>query len=176
MIRFKNRVISSRSVYFSALIFVVCSCSQTYTISVNNNAVFDPSGRIIDTNTIDADLQGCINLAVRQQNLSDPSELTVLSCANSEIRNLENIEQLSQLRFLDLSNNNISNITPLEGLQELGGLSLINNEIIDIAPLFNMTGLTSVSLLGNDNIPCSQLQELQNRMGSNLLAPESCRN
>ncbi len=162
--------------YFCALLFVSYSCSQTYTISVNNNAVFDPSGRVIDADSIDADLQGCINLAVRQQHLSDPSELTVLSCANSEIRNLENIEQLGQLRFLDLSNNNISNITPLEGLQELGGLSLINNEIIDIAPLFNMTGLISVSLSGNNNIPCSQLKQLQNRMGSNLLAPESCRN
>lgn len=155
---------------------MLAACSAPYTISVNNQAVYDPSGRLIDASTIDADLQGCINLAVRQQNLNDPSELTVLSCANSEIRSLENIEQLSQLRFLDLSNNAISNITPLEGLQLLGGLSLINNQILDIAPLLNMAGLSSVSLMGNNNIPCQQLQELQTRMGNNLLAPESCRN
>lgn len=159
-----------------ASLLFLASCAQPYTVSVNNQAVFDPSGRLIDGNTIDADLQGCINLAVRQQRLNSPAELTVLSCANSQIRNLENIGQLTRLRFLDLSNNNIANITPLEDLPTLGGLSLINNQITDIAPLFNLPGLSSVSLLGNDDIPCQQLQALRNQLGANLSAPESCRN
>ncbi len=150
------------------------ACSQPYTISVNNQAVFDPSGRLIDATTIDADLQGCINLALQQQALNSLAELTVLSCANSNIRNIENIGQLSQLRFLDLSNNSISNITPLEDLKALGGLSLVNNRIYDIAPLFNMPGLSSVSLLGNDNIPCQQLNQLRSRLGTNLDAPLTC--
>ncbi len=169
-------MIINRIKSFTVLLFALSSCAQPYTVSINNQAIYDPSGRLIDGSTIDADLQGCINLALRQQDLTDPADLTVLSCANSQIRDLENIEQLSQLRFLDLSNNNITNITPLEGLQSLGGLSLINNQIIDIAPLFNMSGLTSVSLSGNNDIPCSQLQELRTRLGSNLLAPDSCRN
>ncbi|MCG8415682.1 MAG: leucine-rich repeat domain-containing protein [Pseudomonadales bacterium] len=164
------------STAFGILFLLLSGCSQPYTVSINNQAVYDPSGRLIDGSTIDADLQGCINLALRQQSLSSPTELTVLSCANSAIRSLENIGQLSQLRFLDLSNNNITNITPLEDLPTLGGLSLINNQITDIAPLFNLPGLTSVSLLGNDGIPCQQIQALRSRLGANLNAPESCRN
>ncbi len=164
------------STVFGTLFILLTSCSQPYTVSINNQAVYDPSGRLIDGSIVDADLQGCINLALRQQSLDNPAQLTVLSCANSEIRSLENIGQLSQLRFLDLSNNNISNITPLEDLPTLGGLSLINNQITDIAPLFNLPGLTSVSLLGNDGIPCQQIQALRSRLGANLNAPDNCRN
>ena len=155
---------------------LLTSCAQSLTVSVNDQAVYDPSGRIVGSQALDADLQGCINLALRQQNLQSPAELSVLSCANSAIQNLENIGQLTQLRFLDLSNNNIINITPLEDLRVLGGLSLINNQINDIAPLLNIAGLTSVNLTGNNNIPCQQLQTLRNRMGNNLTAPQSCRN
>ena len=165
------------------LLLIICTtviamtaCSQAITVSVNDQAVYDPSGRIVGSSAIDADLQGCINLAMRQQDLQSPTELTVLSCSNSAIQNLANIGQLVQLRFLDLSNNNITNITPLEGLRILGGLSLGNNQISDIAPLFNMPGLTSVSLLGNNGIPCQQLQQLRARLGNNLSAPASCRN
>ena len=170
----KTRFKISRLAAFLAVLIWLAACSQPYTISVNNQAIFDPSGRLIDANTIDADLQGCINLALQQQKLNNPEELEVLSCANSEIRNLENIGQLTGLRFLDLSNNKISNLTPLEDLLTLGGLSLINNQIDDIAPLFNMPGLGSVILLGNDAIPCEQLDLLRNRMGTNLGAPQNC--
>ena len=159
-----------------SITLVFSACSQAITVSVNDQAVYDPSGRIVGSTAIDADLQGCINLAMRQQNLQSPAELTVLSCSSSAIRNLTNVGQLAQLRFLDMSNNNITNITPLEDLRVLGGLSLSNNQISDIAPLFNMPGLTSVSLLGNNDIPCQQLQRLRNRLGTNLTAPTSCRN
>ena len=161
---------------FITTLQVLIACSQDYTISVNDQAVYDPLGRLITDEVVDADLQGCINLALRQQDLSSPAELTVLSCANSEIRVLDNIGRLVQLRFLDLGNNNISNITPLEDLPVLGGLNLMNNAIIDIAPLFNLPGLVSVSLLGNDQIPCTQLERLSARLGDNLTPPRSCRN
>lgn len=150
------------------------ACSTPLTVSVNNQAVYDPEGRLARTIVSDADLQGCINLALRQHELGNAAELTVLSCANSEISELENIDQLANLQFLDLANNRITNITPLEGLTHLGGLNLANNQIIDISPLLNIPSLATVSLLGNNSIPCDQLNQLQAHLGSNLTRPASC--
>ncbi len=155
------------------LFSLLVACAP-FTVSVNNQAVYDPEGRLARNTVVSADLQGCVNLALRQQSLQDAADLTVLSCANSQIDELENIEQLRKLRFLDLANNNITNITPLEGLMSLGGLNLINNQITDIGPLLNIPSLVTVSLLGNNGIPCAQIQELQTRLGSNLTPPELC--
>lgn len=155
------------------LLSLLVACAP-FTVSVNDQAVYDPEGRLARNTVVSADLQGCINLALRQQSLQDAAALTVLSCANSQIDDLENIEQLRNLRFLDLANNSITNITPLEGLINLGGLNLTNNQITDIGPLLNIPSLVTVSLLGNNGIPCSQLQTLQDRLGSNLSPPELC--
>ncbi|MDP6414224.1 MAG: hypothetical protein QGG54_04220 [Gammaproteobacteria bacterium] len=151
------------------------SCSQPFTVTVNDQAVYDPTGRLIGSEVSDADLQGCINLALQQQNVRNAEVLMVLSCANSEIQNLERIGQLVQLRFLDLANNNISNLTPLEELPLLGGLNLSNNLISNVGPLFNIPNLASVSLVGNNDIACDQLQLLHAKFGDNLTPPESCR-
>lgn len=159
-----------------AILLLIASCSQQFSISVNDQAVFDPGGRLFSDQLVDADLQGCVNFAAQQQGLQNPTMLTVLSCANSEIRDLGNISQLAQLRFLDLGNNNISNITPLEDLTQLGGLNLMNNAITDIAVLLNIPTLASVSLLGNNEIPCDQLQLLQDKLGDKLSSPLDCKN
>ena len=157
-------------------ILILQACSQSFTVSVNSQAVYDPQGRLPGNEAVDANLQGCINLAMQQQNVDMPARLTVLSCANAEIRNLENIGQLQALRFLDLANNSIRNITPLESLQAIGGLNLLNNRIDDIGPLFNIRSLASVNLQGNNNIPCDQLARLRDHLGDNLTPPDSCRN
>ncbi len=158
----------------TSFILALNGCSQGFTVSVNDQSVYDPGGRLFTSQVEDADLQGCINLAVRQQNLDNPEELNVLSCANSQIASLENIGDLSRLRFLDLGNNSISNLTPLESLNQLGGLNLANNAILDIAPLLNVLSLTSVILTGNNQISCNQLALLRQRLGSNLVAPAQC--
>ncbi len=154
---------------------LMVSCSQQIAVSVNNRAVFDPNNRLPSGEALNADLQGCINLAMRQQMVTDPAQLSVLSCANSEINSLENVGRLISLRFLDLSGNKISNITPLETLQVLGGLNLANNEILDIAVLLNLKSLVSVSLDGNNNIPCSQIAALKAKLGNQLTEPQNCR-
>lgn len=157
-----------------ALLLLLSACSQPLAVSVNDRAVYDPEGRLQGGEVIDADLQGCINLAMNQQNVSSPGELRVLSCASSEIRDLTNIGQLQSLRFLDLANNNIRNITPLENLTLLGALNLANNRVDDIGPLLNLPSLANVNLAGNTDIPCSQLRQLARLLGDNLTPPASC--
>lgn len=160
----------------AALLALVSACSQNYTVSVNNQAVFDPNGRLFNGELVDPDLQGCVNIAMQQQSTQNAALLRVLSCGSSEVKTLGNIEQLTQLRFLDLSNNLIRELSPLTELRLLGGLNLMNNVITDIGPLLNMTSLASVNLVGNNDIPCQQLLSLENRLGSNLSRPVSCRN
>ncbi len=156
--------------------FCLLSACSGYTVTVNNQPVYDPLGRVPAQGELDANLQGCINLAMQQQGIANAGDLSVLSCANSEIRELENIAQLANLRFLDLGDNNIRNVTPLEDLRQLSGLNLNNNVIDDVTPLLNIASLASVSLLGNGDVPCNQLNLLRDRLGENLIAPQSCRN
>ena len=160
----------------AALLISISACSQNYTVSVNNQAVFDPTGRLFNGDLADPDLQGCVNIAMQQQSLQNAELLRVLSCGSSQVETVEAIEQLTQLRFLDLSNNFIRDISPLQGLRLLGGLNLMNNEITDIGTLLNMTNLTSINLVGNNSMPCQQLLTLEGRLGSNLSRPDGCRN
>ena len=155
---------------------VLGACSQQIAVSVNNQAVFDPNQRLPSGEALNPDLQGCINLSMRQQLVTDPAQLNVLSCANSDIDSLINIGKLVSLRFLDLGGNSISNITPLETLQILGGLNLANNQITDISVLFNLRSLVSVSLDGNNNIPCTQINALKTKLGTNFTPPQRCKN
>lgn len=155
--------------------FGLSSCSQNFTVSVNDQAVFDPTGRSFSGQLPDPDLQGCVNIALQQQEVETAGLLQVLSCADSEVETLDDIAVLSQLRFLDLRNNSIRNVTPLEELGFLAGLNLMNNSVNDIGSLLSMATLVSVNLSGNNDIPCQQLQILADRLGNKLIQPDNCR-
>ena len=159
---------------FCTMLFI--SCSSPIVVSINQQTVYDPDGRIRREEVLDADLQGCINLALQQQDINSSSELSTLSCANSQIGDLEKISYLASLRFLDLGGNKITNITPLEELPLLGGLNLRNNQIKDIGPLLNMPNLSSVNLEGNNGIACADLTLLRTRFGTNINLPTTCVN
>lgn len=164
-----------RSGAMIVMLGALLGCGLGPAVSINSQPVYDPGNRLPGTGALNADLQGCINFVMNQRGISDPGELTALSCSNSGVTELDNIARLSGLRFLDLRNNNISNVTPLEDLRMLSGLNLNNNAIRDISPLFNIPTLATVSLLGNDDIPCSQIASLRVRLGNNITPPEACR-
>ena len=155
---------------------VIAGCNRQYVVTVNNQSVYDPRvpGGLLQL--MDPDLQGCVNLALIQQNISNPSELGVLSCASANVADLRGIEQFRNLRFLDLAENNISDLQPLATLPQLSGLSIPYNPLTDISPLLDMSSLTAVILTGNDQLPCSQLDRLEQRLGLNLTRPQICQN
>ena len=155
---------------------LVVSCSRQFAVTINNQPVYDPRTQAITLQVADADLQGCINLALRQQRLENPIDLTVLSCANANVRALDGIAQFPRLRFLDLANNRITNLEPLAGMNQLSGLSIPDNPLADIDVLFTLPGLTAAILSGNNGISCSQLDDLQAKLGDNLTRPETCAN
>lgn len=156
------------------LALLTSACSTPYTVSVNNNAVFDPQDRLYTGEVQNADLQGCINFALRQQKLVNEEDLQVLACANSEVTELTNISRLGNLRFLDLGSNRIANLAPLERLTKLSGLNLSNNAIEDISPLLRMPTLRSLSLLGNNAVPCADVALLKEKLAANFTAPTQC--
>lgn len=157
------------------LLSLSSGCSRQFAVSVNNQSVYDPRVAGGARQVADADLQGCINLALGQAGLGNAAELTVLSCPAAEVTDLRGIEQLSALRFLDLASNAITDLQPLAGLDRLTGLSVPDNPLNDISPLLTMNGLSAVILSGNTRIPCSQLDRLAQRLGANLTRPASCR-
>lgn len=165
---------NARILPVAALLALLGACGQHYSISVNDRAVFDPTGRLPAGEVADPNLQGCINFALVQRELRGAAELPALSCAGSDIRSLEAIAVLERVRFLDLGDNGIGNVTPLEDLPLLSAVDLSNNAIADAGPLLNIKNLMSLNLQGNDAIPCSQIAALRERLGENLLAPDGC--
>jgi len=162
------------SILLVILLPIISGCNRQYVVTVNNQSVYDPritAGRLQVT---DPDLQGCVNLALVQQSVRNPAELTTLSCANANVSDLRGIGQLSNLRFLDLALNNISDLQPLTSLSQLRGLSIPDNPLTDISPLLDMDSLTAVILTGNDQLPCSQLDRLEQRLENNLTRPQNC--
>ncbi len=155
-----------------ALLASVVGCARQFAVTLNNQSVYDPRGV---SQMADADLQGCINLALGQTEGLSANQLTVLSCPAAEVADLRGIGQLSGLRFLDLAGNRISDLQPLMTLTQLSGLSLPDNPLTDISPLFSMSSLSAVILSGNPGIPCSQLDRLEQRLGQNLTRPATCR-
>jgi len=151
-------------------------CNRQYLVTVNNQSVYDPRIPADLLQLTDPNLQGCVNLALTQQNILNPSELGVLSCASAEVADLRGIEQFRNLRFLDLAVNNISDLQPLASLRQLSGLSIPFNPLTDISPLLGMNSLTAVILTGNGQLSCSQLNRLEQRLGENLTRPENCQN
>ena len=148
------------------------ACHRQFAVTVNSTPVYSPQNASNTAQVRDPDLQGCINLSLRQPGNS--ANLLSLSCANAEVDDLRGLEDYPLLRFLDLGDNNISDLTPLERLPQLSGLNLPNNSLTDIAPLLEINSLRAVNLLGNERLPCDQIRILQLRLGNGLTAPAAC--
>jgi Leucine-rich repeat (LRR) protein len=156
------------------LALALISGCNTYTLSLNNQPLYDPGNRLYTGEIKNADLQGCINFAIKQQNVKTSSELTILSCANSEISAVSDLTRLNQLRFLNLGNNKITDLKPLKQLRYLNGLNISNNSIKDIKPLLGLPSLITLNLIGNNEISCISIQKMTSKISRGLLKPERC--
>lgn len=158
------------------MVLPLAACTAVpYTVSLNNNVLYSPNAALLAGGVADAALQGCINqaLAVTEGELDS---LKTLACPNAGVQSLEGINRLIALEQLELSNNSIDNLSPLQPLRNLRVVSLRNNAIRNIGPLSALPLLRFVSLEGNQNVPCSQLDELQERLGNTLNRPTACAN
>ncbi len=157
-------------------VFALQSCTRQFSVAVNEQTLYDPRTQLPVAQLSDPGLQGCVNIALQQQQVPTINQLSTLSCASSEVIRLGGLQQLSALRFLNLSDNNIVDLNPLSTLNQLSGLSLANNPITDAAALLSLPNLNVLNLLGSEDIPCSQLNLLEQKLGTGLQRPANCRN
>lgn len=155
-------------------LIVTVGCSRRFSVSLNDQMLYDPRPGNAVVTVQDPGLQSCINVLMRDRALSDVSAVEVLACPGLEIASLAGIEQLVNLRFLDLAGNELINLDGLQSLSRLSSVNAPDNRLQDIAALIRNTSLTSAVLTGNTLIPCAQLDTLAQRLQNNLLRPELC--
>lgn len=154
---------------------VISGCARKFSVSVNQQTVYDPRPSTSIVRVEDPGLQSCINLLVRQQQISDPAQIRVIACPSLEITTLAGIEALSGLRFIDLANNQLSNLDPLRRMNNLSSVNAPDNQLQDITGIMELATLTSAVFTGNPMIPCDQLDLLQARLAQGLIRSVDCR-
>ncbi len=157
-----------------AMALALGACNHRYSVSVNERVLYDPRADVTQVYFPDPGLQSCVNVRLRQQETSSLDDLTLLSCANLEIRSLEGITSLRNLEFIDLGGNMLTHLDELRRLNRLISVRAPDNPLTDISTLNAMRNVTSVVLTGSETIPCRQLDTLAARLGEDLVRPENC--
>lgn len=159
----------------SLAVLLLASCARQFSVSVNEQVLYDPRpGHVVAVT--DPGLQSCINVAMRNDELTGADEVQILACPALEIETLAGIEQLENLRYLDLAGNQLEHLDELRRLRRLSSVNAPNNKLNDISGLLAVPSLTSAVLTGNPQIPCQQLDTLAQRLAQNLLRPTQCVN
>jgi len=173
----EERAMATRFQTHTAALFALTllgACSHKFSVSLNEQMLYDPRPGNTTIRVADPGLQSCINVLMREREITDFTTIEVLACPGLEIASLAGIGQLTNLRFIDLAGNELVNLDGLQYLQRLSSVNAPNNKVQDIAALLRNNTLTSAVLTGNDLIPCVQLDELAQRLGNSLLRPEQC--
>ena len=155
-------------------VLLLGACSRQFSVSVNQQTLYDPRPYSGVVRVADPGLQSCINVTMRQNEYNDPEQISVIACPLLEIASLEGIEALEGLRFIDLSGNELETLDALQRLPRLTSVNAPDNQLKDISGLLVIDTLTSAVLTGNPSIPCDQLETLRERLAQNLISPENC--
>lgn len=158
----------------AVMLLAITACARQYSVSVNEQVLYDPRPSSGLVRVADDGLQSCINLRTRINEVESVDDIEVLACPGLDIASLDGIRALSRLRFLDLAGNQLTTLDGLYGLTRLSSVNAPDNRLQDISSLLTLGTLTSAVLTGNPRIPCDQLDALQARLGTNLLRPEQC--
>lgn len=150
------------------------ACNRLYSISVNEQVLYDPRPGNAEIRFEDPGLQSCVNLALRQDPSLAPEDITILSCAGLEIESLEGLSALRGLEYVDVGDNELEHLDALGRLPRLVSARAPDNPLTDVSALLRVDSLTTAVLTGSNNIPCSQLDTLEERLGNNLQRPAHC--
>lgn len=164
---------SIRLVSMLLLTLLATACGRQYSVSVNEQVMYDPRPGSAQLRVPDPGLQSCINVALRDSETT-PADIEILSCADLEIETLDGIAGLPDLRFLDVGGNELEHLDPLAGMRELVSVRAPDNPLNDVSGLLDIATLTSAVLSGSSEIPCEQLDELEEELGNDLLRPGQC--
>lgn len=175
-----NTLLHKRRIYLDwklATLLCVCILTMTacsrYSISVNDNVVYEPPTLFHAFNTPDDSLRQCINNTIEEGRLTSAEQLKQLVCPTGHIVELQGIETFMNIEQLGLANNAISSIAPLEKLPHLKQLNLSNNDIRDFSVIFQLKELVYLNVEGNNHANCDSLVQREQRFEINM--PDHCR-
>lgn len=156
------------------LLPALVACNRLYSVSVNENVLYDPRPGNPIIRFPDPGLQSCVNVRLRQEAELAPGDIEILACPGLEIESLEGISALSGLEYIDVGDNELVHLDPLGRLPRLVSVRAPDNPLTDISALLRIDSLTTVILTGSPSIPCRQLDRLEEQLGNNLQRPAQC--
>ncbi|WP_347331226.1 leucine-rich repeat domain-containing protein [Marinimicrobium locisalis] len=157
---------------FSAMLLNACA---GYSVSVNDNPVYNPPTLFTDFRLVDGALHDCVQQTIEDQTITQASQLTQLNCSSAGIETLEGLSAFPALRALSLKDNAITELRPLKPLSRLEILLLEDNDIRSAEPLLALLRLKELDLSGNTNLACGDAQQLKDHSEGEITLPEHCR-
>lgn len=157
----------------AALAVVVAGC-QGYSYTVNNREVFAPPRLFSDFQLADRALQDCVQQAIEDQTITEPSQLKDLNCSKAGIGNLAGIGIFPALVRLGLDGNALTSVAPLAALRQLDLLQLRDNRLSGFEPALCGKPGRKLALAGNTAFPCEDLERLRSCGVELLDMPAHC--
>lgn len=138
----------------SCIALLLLAACQNYDFTVNDKVVYTPKPLFDDYDITDPALANCVQQAIADAKASSASALSVLSCSNAGIEQLDGLAVFTGLRQLKLSHNSISDISELAQLSAVTELHLDHNQITDALPLAQLPSLQQLDLSANPGLRC----------------------
>ncbi|WP_423896607.1 leucine-rich repeat domain-containing protein [Candidatus Pelagadaptatus aseana] len=155
-------------------LFSLSACSK-YQFTLNETVVHTPPALFTDFQTADKSLQNCLDQTIKDQNITSPQQLTLLSCSHAGIKSLDGLEVFSNLSHVNLGNNQLQRVQALGKMGRIETLLLNDNQLQSAPEILTLPKLQKLDLANNSNLDCGDLRQLQKSYTGDLTIPEQCR-
>lgn len=140
-----------KKVFCITLLTLITSACSRYTVTFNDAPVYNPPTLFSDYTITDSPLDECVTLTIKDQKLTQASQLATLRCSEVGIASLDGLEKFTHIVVLDLSRNDLKNVSILHKL----------------------THLTHINLSGNDRLVCKEASGLAEKV-EQIILPAHC--
>lgn len=152
-------------------LLLLCAC-QEYDLKVNDKVVYSPAP-FRNFDTPDPALTSCLQQTIRDANVTQAHQLTILDCSSAGIQSVEGLSTFTGLQVLRLSNNEVRNLVEVGKLARLEALYLDDNKVVDPVPLDQLPKLRHLDLSGNAALQCPRPGSLA--QVTTVILPTHCR-
>ncbi len=166
---------SSRIALGYLLTWILCTemvgCSR-YSVTVNDNLVYQPPGLFRDYIVKDPALAACVSATITENNLTGAEQLLKLVCPPGSILDLDGIASFPAIEYLGLANNKVTDLQPVSMLTQIKQLNVKNNDIRSFTPVISLKQLNFLDAQGNIHANCDSLKDNQETLKIKL--PSHC--
>lgn len=160
---------------FAALVLMLAALTgcDSYRVTVNDLAVYEPSPLFSDFNIDDRALFACVQQTIEDKKISSIEQLTVLNCSHAGIGSLKGLATFAYLEELNLAGNKLNDIQLLQETARLRKLDLQDNQLVSAKALLALPNLEQVDLHGNATLACGDARALV-KLVSKTRLPTHC--